>query len=1481
MATQLIMNRGAPSTKSEDLFKKMGFLKNLYRVRGVGWRIRVLGESHNSAMLARQAPHKISRRSSTSYPGRAATTTLAALLIVSSGLVAAAASRTTTAASDTQSRRRLDDEPECVDYNANASAAAGGYDCPALAANGLCDTYLCSTCDLAGLCDASCEYCDAASSACVDYDDDTIHLTGGYDCPTLAMYGYCESTFCPTCAYSAYCDAACGYCSITTSAPSGSPTTSTVPSLSPLPTPLPTPAAATRRANATSFSELKAVIEGAPPCGQERVEVWIATADGVAMNESDTSITLPAFSCVAVLGEAPDAQIMGNNRDRLFYGPGFVRGFELRGLQLSNGFATDGSGGVVGLPDGCGELVVADCAFTDNGAGEDGGALHLDGSGTTSSQEEETSSLRVARTRFVSNDCGGNGGAVSAANGVAVRLEDVTFTNNTAYFGGGLYVAHDSVVDADGVDLFNNTADDSGGGLDFRYDTTVRIRGGLARGNAALGSAGGGGTYSFGSGGAVNMSDVAADENFAAYAGGAISIAFDVISASFRNLTVRRNVAGVVGGALFLNDVLGNVELTDLTAVENFAGLGGGAIFLQFCDGAISISRIAATRNNAVDFGGAIALGDLSSLRLSDSRIHQSKVSGSVAYGGGGFVVGADMIILANVTMSECHSHLFGGGFFTHTVRTVSLWRTHFDRCSADALGAAAVTYDSRFVQLSDSTFHDCRAAVETGALSIEATSAEYTNANISNVVFSRNRAANRCGALSLFGAVAVLTSITAINNSALNGDGGAMCVGLNGRAASVSLINATISHNHAMAGVGGGIAILVDGSILSLSHSALEHNRAGSGGGVAVADDITATAVLHAGVVLRRNMADDNGGGISLGDGNAVLSVVGDVMMDANDASNGNGGALRLGAGASLDAFFDGCQGVTLNAVTSNGDWSSAPNYGLLVLAAVDGEGAALPSCCVDNHGVATKLSTQDIQTLTTSGAHSMTFCPRPGKYTASFSSPGGDNDDTFFANYRAVMLDAATSVDGEELFAQTSEPATFIVTDRGGTLSLNNNSAGADGGGLWIGAGAHAAIAGLAATGNRASRHGGGIHAYRGELAMLSGRLSANTAKRNGGAISLGLFGAATVNTSRIVGNIAGGDGGGIAATSYGRLIGADSALIDNEAGADGGGCALADMPDTISTMTNWTVAHNTARTGLGGGVCARDAGLTLDAGTRLVANRADAGSGGGLASVGQSDATATVTVLLEARDTAESCTTVEIQIDWLSTEGECKTFLDSANNLLTCESLAYPTSCAEIQGGFAEYEEWYRFNCTGCPCNSVFERADEWETFATIVDATTPWDGWSFLAAQDSDGKETYAKPFASGLVTETFCLPTGDYVFAALDKMTIPSRPSVVGGTLHFDSRRRGARARSARLDRRLCQFHDREQDNSSGTYRIHSERSAPRRRRGRVLGRGAAGGAGARDDSARRNQRGALRQRLGDGRRIARAGRDERRRHHSV
>ena len=1327
--------------------------------------------------------------------------------------------------------------PSCTDND--AALVSTGANCATLASLGHCDTYFCTSCPYAGICDASCGLCSITPSptpmpiatvpssstlspsllgtgnACED-NNVAVSQATGFECATLAALGYCETALCPTCNAAGSCDVTCGYCSSSTATPtiqlvpSQAPTTSpvvlpsSVPTVSTRPTTFPTVAAVPQLLNVSNFTELKAAVEGAPSCGIGRVQVNILGA--VKMGLNDSAIQLPALSCITVVGgaaplrsdsrrlgesETPvDAQytrLTGNGRDRLFHARGFVREFKLRRLLLSNGYAFSGSGGAASFDGGCGECAIFQCFLANHGAVGSGGALHFQGG---------SSFVRLDETQFVSNSALVNGGAVSVSESVAVRLQSVTFFNNSAETGGAMYAEYESVVDADEVHFSNNTASWGGGGLACAYDNIVRIQGGVAMANVAENFEGfvGGGAFHFVSGNSVEVLDFIAEANIAK-GGGAVLIE-DSCTVVMQNVSFKSNTARDSGGAVLLRYgstayIFGGIAventatemggsffvhqsstlfLSGFSAVDNQCGGNGGVVFVYFSSNFYATGMVA-TGNVAGANGGVLFVASRGRMKVTNSSFTKGTAG---THGGGLLGYGADSIELDRVNFTNMRSTQKGGGLSISSTSRVKMLQVTISHCESGSSGGAAVIYDSAF-ELVDSIIADSRAAESGGGLHFSSTSISLDRGNLTRVVFLRNSADANGGAVVIERASIAFTNVTAIENRAVGGVGGALCVGGTGSPANAILFDAMLIDNDADASAGGGI-FLFDGSHLSSTRSVISGNRAHKRGG-GVACDGSAVVTLHSGVEIYRNTAPD-GGAVSLGDGGALLETFGAVEMHGNTAENG--GAIHLGAAGRFETHAS-CQSITLHAVTSSGYWDEAPDDGRVVLAATNASGEeVLPSCCVDALGHPTSVKVADILLETSSGTHSMKYCLVPGSYTAFVSSPYGGNYDTSVATVikKAVALDAMTS-SGEVLFESTTQPVTFDIQEQkfDRALTLVNNTASIDGGGVYIGNGAWMQTEGLVAQMNSASRDGGAVYAYGASASMIRAKLIGNVAGRDGGAISLGLLSSVAIDATACVDNRAGVNGGAIAAKKDAQLSASSSILVGNAAGADGGGFSLSEMAEAVSTIVSCVVSNNTALFGFGGGGAASNAGLLLSA-TRFESNQAK--SGGGVASMAQEDPVLTTTALKSAR----GCVSLVVELDWLPTQGSCEPYnqvgQNDANSLIaTCDSGRFD-SCA---GNYARrpQPDLLRDNCTGCPCNHERAPVAAYETFATIVDTTMPWDGWSFAVAQDADGNDAFVLPRANAHVSETFCLAPGLYTFAAFDKITIPHGRMWWGGT----------------------------------------------------------------------------------------------------
>ena len=222
--------------------------------------------------------------------------------------------------------------------------------------------------------------------------------------------------------------------------------------------------------------------------------------------------------------------------------------------------------------------------------------------------------------------------------------------------------------------------------------------------------------------------------------------------------------------------------------------------------------------------------------------------------------------------------------------------------------------------------------------------------------------------------------------------------------------------------------------------------------------------------------------------------------------------------------------------------------------------------------------------------------------------------------------------------------------VSNRDGTLTISNsiisgNSVTAPDGGNSYGAGIYnwggsvtvsgGTIAGNACNGGRVelrSGTGGGIYSYQGSLAIRDTKISGNTVAAAGPARGGGIWSVAgaatTITRSTIQGNSLNSrtqaEGGGIYVS--GDLVVLDSTISNNSA-RRGGGIYFGSSSIAVMTITNSTIAENSANP-TSGGTTAAGAGIFNDYGTayltgvtiaaNVVSADASGSHGGGVHSV-----------------------------------------------------------------------------------------------------------------------------------------------------------------------------------------------------------------------------------------------------------------------
>lgn len=365
--------------------------------------------------------------------------------------------------------------------------------------------------------------------------------------------------------------------------------------------------------------------------------------------------------------------------------------------------------------------------------------------------------------------------------------------------------------------------------------------------------------------------------------------------------------------------------------------------------------------------------------------------------------------------------------------------------------------------------------------------------------------------------------------------------------------------------------------------------------GGIVIAKDLTVSGA-GAGVTVI-----SGGGPVITVSARRVL--IGAVTVTGGNAPGDGGGILNTGT-------------LTVTGVTIRGNTAAGKGGGI----ADDGPdalGAPVRSLVLRNDTVTGNISSADGGGLAIAGASAL-------------------------ATIRGTVIAGNTA----------AQEGGGIADEDFGTLALhsgtvNANSAGDEGGGIGVLAGATAMISGTAVDRNSGA-FAGGIGVYDATLRMADGAINGNTAtdpdngfgggvtvsgeyhggwgvatitgtsiNRNsaatGGGASIGGSGSVTLANDAIIENTASTEGGGIDIAARSDLTMNDTSVTRNVSGGDGGGMSISYV-FTYAELTNDSVNANSAA-GRGGGLFSGYSPskiVTLNRNTSVNRNHAAAGGG-----------------------------------------------------------------------------------------------------------------------------------------------------------------------------------------------------------------------------------------------------------------------------
>ncbi len=540
-----------------------------------------------------------------------------------------------------------------------------------------------------------------------------------------------------------------------------------------------------------------------------------------------------------------------------------------------------------------------------------------------------------------------------------------------------------------------------------------------------------------------------------------------------------------------------------------------------------------------------VSLGELESRRFAATGLSDS-IAGNPGSGGGLHITGDAVVRINDGTVNGNLASRDGGG----------LWNS--------ATGNLIV----------DGTVIENNSATDGGGVY-----SDGGNTSLTNVVVSDNVASQNGGGIYSEAGGGAFSNLT-ITDSAIDGNvAGATQSGTGGggifAAGRSELVNTDITNNTAVQGTadGGGVLAAL-GSDFSIDGGVIQGNDAArAGGGVENLGFFTSFDTTFDG-----NFAGVNGG--ALHQSGTAFSVIANAEVIGNSAANEGGGFWTSNGGflSVLDSNFDNNQAMFGGAL-----------FG-------DGEGADL---------------SVDRSTFTNNAAD---------VNGGALAIEGGSlflADNSFSGNSAGGN---APGLGGGAIFTAASNE--MLNNDL-----LNNTAAMpmGNGGGILIAAGGSGTYFGGVIQGNRAGRAGGGLEVV-GQITLDREVLSDNeltiddnSAGINGGGLHISGTGEVLIRRSTVTNNVADGEGGGLWNSSSGTLTVNTTTVSGNVASGDDpdqGGGGIFNDGGTLE-LNETTVTNNLAdgTSGSGGGLLIK--GGTLTATNASISGNIAVRAGGGIES------------------------------------------------------------------------------------------------------------------------------------------------------------------------------------------------------------------------------------------------------------------------
>ncbi|MBR9921522.1 MAG: T9SS type A sorting domain-containing protein [Bacteroidetes bacterium] len=530
-----------------------------------------------------------------------------------------------------------------------------------------------------------------------------------------------------------------------------------------------------------------------------------------------------------------------------------------------------------------------------------------------------------------------------------------------------------------------------------------------------------------------------------------------------------------------------------------------------------------------------------------------------------------------------------------------------------DNLGRVFNIVDAGLVTMFDLTIMNGASLTSGGGIRIQTSEVMLDNVSISDCSAAGLLGSEGGGAIANFGGMLTIMNSTLSNNAAtgLSGSGGAI---LNGPDGSLSIMNTEISGNAAVRAGGGIEDNSGDATLIVLTEVTFDANTAASNPGNGGAVHITGPGDIEiSGGAVTNNTASAEGGGLWNGAG---LMIVTDVEISGNTASGddpdqGGGGIYNL----SGTLMIDGTTSITNNTADgmagSGGGILNDVGASLMISdATLSGNVSVRAGGAIeDNSGAATTVVITDVT------FESNTTGASPGNGGAIHITGDGNieisggavTDNTASAeggglwNGTGLMTISGVDIQGNIASGAAADQGGGGVFNAGGTIEISNQTL----------------ISGNAADGTAGS--GGGIfNDAGGTLTVTNSTISANVSERAGGGIEDNSGSGTTIVLTDVTLDAnstasSPGNGGGVHITGPGDIEISGGAVTNNTASAEGGGLWNGAGLMTITEVAiDGNVATGSGADQGGGGIF--NAGGTIEISASTISNNEVNGMGSG---------------------------------------------------------------------------------------------------------------------------------------------------------------------------------------------------------------------------------------------------------------------------